>query len=199
MADTSPLRRPNFPDPPARLVARAHSMPARRASFKLGAATVAENDAKVAQYLRDAQWFARSFSTAADAKVPDKAETKVHVNKLLRGPSTRLTREIVDDDDATSPAAAGGGTLLPTKSTARLGAADAKSKDAQIAELVAALAASEKRHADVLERMDSMQSQLSQLTAVVRRMANGAPGSPGEGPNLGNMFGLLSPGTPRSK
>ena len=74
------------------------SMPARRASFKLGAATVAENDAKVAQYLRDAQWFARSFSTAADAKVPDKAETKVHVNKLLRGPSTRLTREIVDDE-----------------------------------------------------------------------------------------------------
>lgn len=140
----------------------------------------------MAQYLRDANWYQRSYSSAAEVTGnPAKAETKTHVRKLLRGPSTRLTRELIDDeDDETSSVPVPGGTavLAPTKSTSRLpvGGDSPSSKDGQIAALVAALARSEQRHAEVLVRMEGMQAQLTELTSAVRALG-AAEAAPEEG------------------
>ena len=156
----------------------------------------------ISEYMRDAKWFSRSFD--ADEK---KLEVKTQVQKLLRGTSSKLTREILEDDDETAPpvrpslhkrpstaATSGGGNgATPTASVGLRGGGGASvevlekslaNKEAAIVRLSAALTASEKRQTQMLDRMARMESGMAELAAAVRVLNGGAVGTKGgEGDN----------------
>lgn len=140
------------------------------------AAAKEEEDAydPLAQYARDAKWFARSYGTIPEASDEKKLEVKHQVNKLLKGTSTKMTREILEDEDETAAA-----PLVKAKSvnpTPKNGnghaqpdvAAVLAAKDAANAELTLALAAAEKRNAQLMERLTSMQTTVAELAEAVR-------------------------------
>ena len=149
-------------------------------------AVASEESDPVATYMRDAMWYSRSYGLGSDEKV----EKKAIVNRLLRGPSTSLMKEILDDDEtatagpppparesrqsSTPRLSNGGGNGASSNIDAHLAKTiaalekQAGAKDAAIASLTKALQQSEKRSAMVLERMDMMQAQMAELAAAVR-------------------------------
>ena len=129
----------------------------------------------ISEYMRDAKWFSRSFD--ADEK---KLEVKTQVQKLLRGTSSKLTREILEEDDESTSAppamakrqsttSAAGGAL----SDQRLAAVLARSvkADEKLTALAAALEASERRHSQAVDQMGRMAEQMGELAAAVRVLA----------------------------
>ena len=88
-----------------RSAARRQTMPGTKSEVALVREASRDSSDAVATYMRDAKWFSSSFG--ADEK-------KTQVNKLLRGSSSKLTREIMGGGDEATSDTRDQPTSLPT-------------------------------------------------------------------------------------